>query len=142
VVICYQWQHLIFYLLLRYLRKTTPSGAMWSVLSHRSACTKEASVWFVTLLSTIVQLYCGDQFYWWRKLEYLEKTIDLSQVTDKLHHIMLHWVHLTWAGFEITTLVVISTNCIGSCKSTYHTITTAPKKHLLMTIVYSVILII
>jgi hypothetical protein len=24
------------------------------------------------------------QFYWWRKPEYLEKTIDLSQVTDKL----------------------------------------------------------
>jgi hypothetical protein len=25
--------------------------------------------------------------YWWRQLEYLEKTIDLSQVTDKLHNI-------------------------------------------------------
>ena len=27
-------------------------------------------------------------------------------------------------GFELTTLVVIGTNCIGSCKSNYHTITT------------------
>jgi hypothetical protein len=29
-----------------------------------------------------------------------------------------------WTGFELTTLVVISTNCIGSCKSNYHTTTT------------------
>jgi ribosome-interacting GTPase 1 len=27
-------------------------------------------------------------------------------------------------GFKLTTLVVIGTNCIGSCKSNYHTITT------------------
>jgi hypothetical protein len=30
----------------------------------------------------------------------------------------------TWAGFEHTTLVVMDTDCIGSCKSNYHTITT------------------
>jgi hypothetical protein len=40
------------------------------------------------------------------------------------NHIMLHRVHLVRVGFESTTLVVIDTDCIGSYKFNYHTITT------------------
>jgi hypothetical protein len=29
-----------------------------------------------------------------------------------------------WVGFELTALVVINTDCTGSCKFNYHTITT------------------
>jgi hypothetical protein len=43
------------------------------------------------------------------------------------NHIMLYRVHLTInGGSETTTFVVVGTDCTDSCKSYYHTITTAP----------------
>ena len=93
------------------------------VLGMKSSC------WHVRWAPYIKkEIYCGGHFNWWRKPDYPEKTTDLSEVIDKLYHIMLYRVQTEytspWTGFEITTLVVIGTDCTGSCKSNYRTITT------------------
>ena len=57
-------------------------------------------------------------------------SIDKKCVIDKLHHIILYVEYTSpLAGFEFTTLVLISTNFTGGFKSNYHTITTTKTRN-------------
>ena len=97
-------------------------------------------LWRLMQLSTIFQLYRGCLFYCCRKPEYSENTTGLAQVTEysenttglaQVTDTFITCINYTspWAGFELTTSVVIGIDCICSCKSNYHTIiiTTAPQ---------------
>jgi hypothetical protein len=64
--------------------------------------------WNNVVLNTITQPHPSFQFYWWRKPEDPEKTTDLSQLTDKLYHIMLYTS--PWSRFVLTKSVVIDTD--------------------------------
>ena len=68
---------------------------------------------------------------WWEVLLVEEtrvsgETTDLSQVTDKLYHIMLHWAHLAMSRIQLWALVVTGTDCTRSYKCNYHTTTMIP----------------
>ena len=57
-------------------------------------------LWCSTPFSTLFQLCRGGEIFKRRKLEYPEKTNDLSQVTDKLDYIILFEVHLAISGIQ------------------------------------------
>ena len=56
----------------------------------------------------------------WRSVLLVEETTDLSQVTVKLYHIMLHTS--PWSRFKLTTSVVIDRAFIWSCRNSTSTL--------------------
>ena len=74
---------------------------------------------------------CGGNRSTWRKPPTCRKS---------LTNLITYCIEYTcpWTMIELTTLVLIGTDCIGRCKSNYHTITTttAPCSNLILVYIY------
>ena len=62
----------------------------------------------------------------WRSVLLVEETVRPREIHRS---VVSHWQNIMlytslWSRFELKTSVVIGTDCIGSCKSSYHTLNT------------------
>jgi hypothetical protein len=76
---------------------------------------------------SIVTVQIFQKILTWKLSAYPIYCSDFGTISFKYDHFALQWRQniclYFWSRFELTTSVVISTDCIGSCKSNYHTIT-------------------
>ena len=82
----------------------------WLILIYLEKSILYNVMVFNASFNTISVISWRGQLHWWRKPEYSQKTTTLPQVTDRLYYIMLYRAHISWAWFELTTLVVICTD--------------------------------
>jgi hypothetical protein len=90
---------------------------LWFSLGTPSSSTNKTERHDITEILLKVALNTNEMMMRWFLSE---KTTDLSQIIDKLYHICCIEYTLPWMSSELTTLVVIGTHCIGSCKSNYN----------------------
>jgi hypothetical protein len=89
----------------------------------KSGCKHyKTETWLKVALNTMTINPSPLYIFWVPKVEYIGHIYRSPNTLQALY-----WEHLSWAGFQLTTVMGIGTDCIVSCKSNYHSITTAPK---------------
>jgi len=85
-------------------------------------CCVEFDGWFIVFNATFNNISVIS----WQSVLLVEETgvpIENHRPTTSHWQTLSHNV-VSSTGIKLTTIVVIGTDCIGSCKSNYHTITT------------------
>ena len=113
---------ILFFIILSTTLRWTVHRELRGIFQICNELYRLVDLWYLTPLSTIFQL---QPVLLVQETEYPEKTIYMLQITDKLDHIMLFHLHLALEGVRPYN-AVIGTDCIGRCKSNYHTTMTAP----------------
>ena len=94
------------------------------------------SIWGLRPFSTIFQSCCSNQFYWWRKQKYPERTTNLGQVTDKPYHMrcvivlrkqlvyqynIKNYCTIILVGYSLNIILLYNFDCILFLKSKHST---------------------
>ena len=74
-------------------------------------------LWCLTLLQEYFSFIVTVSCIWWGKPEAPENTTDLSQIGDKLYHIMMYRVHLTFVLFGLQICWLRTYLCIHRNRS-------------------------
>ena len=101
-----------------------------SVLIHKNGCIYGWFMVFNAIFNNISVMS-------WRLALLVEETVENHRPVKSLTiFITSCCIQYTspWTGFELTTLVVMGTDCTGSCKANYHTITTTTTSGVFMII--------
>ena len=92
---------------------TCPVSVGHCIVCSSSIYASDYPLWVIYRVMVFNATFNNISVISWRSVLLMEETIDLPQVTDKLYHTMLYR--------GLPTLLAISTDSIGSCKSNYHT---------------------
>jgi hypothetical protein len=96
----------------------------WKYIGHRMLHWPWPAFWCLTTLSTIFQLYHDGQFIGGgNRSTRIKPSTCRNSLTNLITYCYIEYT-APWTGFDLTTLVVIRSDCTGMCKSNYYTITT------------------
>ena len=125
----YIYLHKLIYIFSRYYILITIQNESAKVCKHPFSVLNNNRlqwrfVWFMVFNATINNI---SSISWRVVLSMGETEVPGENHWPVVSHLITQCC-IVWVGFELTTLVVIGTDCIGNCKSNYHkiTVTTAP----------------